>query len=165
MSPNKTLYVREEDQDAWHRAEAAAHAAHQSISQYVTNLIRRHAPETPASGSDLQKITVDVGDGRRMWTEGFTGRWLAWEEAPTGEWKRGIALTKGGQFAWYEAAPQACDGELTAYATLDDLEARVQEQDWPDGDPSQAAGQAEFRALVAEAADAIGQQHVIWRDI
>ncbi|MGH3277383.1 MAG: hypothetical protein ACRDNZ_24030 [Streptosporangiaceae bacterium] len=169
MSPNKTLYIREEDQDAWDRADAAAHATRQSLSQYVTGLIRRYAPEAPAAGEELQKITVEVGDTHRMWTEGFTGRWLAWREAPTGEWKRGIAVTKGGQFAWYEAVPEASDGDLSVYPSLDDLEAAVREQDWPDAEMTdnehQLAGLAEFRAMVVQAAEAIGQEHVFWRDI
>jgi hypothetical protein len=113
----------------------------------------------------MQKITVDVGDGHRMRTEGFTGRWLAWEEAATGEWKRGIALTKGGQFAWYDATPGAGKGQLVAYASLGELQAEVEEENWPDGDPSGAAGQEEFRALLGAAADALGGEHVIWRDI
>lgn len=165
MSPNKTLYIREEDQDAWSRADAAAHAAHQSLSQYLTGLIRRYAPAVPPTTRELQKITVDIGDGARMWTEGFTGRWLAWAEGPAGEWYQGIALTSGGQFAWYESAPGASEGRLVAYTSLDDLQTEVQEANWPDGDPSGAAGQEQFRALLAAAAEALGQDHVIWRDI
>lgn len=169
MSPNKTLYIREEDQDAWERADAAAHAARQSLSQYVTDLIRRHVPEIRAHGGDMEKITVEVAGGAGgMRTEGFTGRWLAWDEAPTGEWKQGIALTKGGQFAWYESVPVVNEGALFVYRSLDDLESDVQERTWPDAEDSaeaQLQGLASFRAMVAGAAEVVGQEHVTWRDI
>jgi len=165
MSPNKTLYIREEDQDAWERADAAAHAARQSLSQYVSDLIRRHAPEIPADDGEMRKITVEVGAGITH-TEGFTGRWLAWDE--TTDYRQGIALTKGGQLAWYEYIPMAGEGDLLVYPDLDSLESEVQEKNWPDGDGSEGpalTGLQNFREMVASAADALGQEHVIWRDI
>lgn len=165
MSPNKTLYIREDDEDAWQRADAAAHAARQSLSQYITGLIRRHAPEAPANG-ELTKITVEVGDGTDMWSEGFTGRWLAWDEG-TG-YRQGIALTQHGRFAWYDAVTAASRGELTVYASLDDLHDGVVEKAWPHGEDlteQQEAGMAAFRAMIGTAAAVLGQEHVIWRDI
>lgn len=168
MSPNKTLYIREEDQEAWERTDAAAHAAHQSLSQFLTGLIRRYLPEAPVADGDVEKITVKVGDGQRMWTEGFIGRWLARDESA--DYPKGVALTKRGQFAWHECVPGMNEGELIVYPSLDDLTAAVEAEHWPDAEQSasgesQLAGLPEFRALVAEAARSLGQEHVVWRDI
>jgi hypothetical protein len=166
VSPNKTLYIRDEDIPVWERAEATARRSGMSLSQLVTQaLVKAEPPQVEPGG--LEKIRVDVGDGGRMWAEGFTGRWLAWEEAT--EWRHGIAVTKGGQFAWYEAVPAASDGSLTVYPSLDDLYTGVQEQNWPDGEGSdnehQLQGLADFRAMVATAAEEVKQEYVIWRDI
>lgn len=156
MSPNKTLYIREEDRELWGRVGAAAHAGRQSLSQFMTDLIRRHVPAPPAG--DMERITVQVGDTERTWTEGFTGRWLA--RAESSKEKCGIALTKGGQFAWYEAIPGGKAGDLDVFPDLEALEAYVEEL-WS-GDP---ARRRSHRSLLAEAAEALGQPHVIWRDI
>jgi hypothetical protein len=97
------------------------------------------------------------------WAEGFTGRWLAWDE--TTDMTQGIAITKGGQFAWYECVPMASRGELNAYASLDDLMEAVTESYGDDLTERQEEGLAQVRAMVGEAAGALGQEHVIWRDI
>ena len=137
-----------------------------SFSQLVLQALKDTSPPDIKPG-DLEKITVDVGDGNRMWTEGFTGRWLAQDEGT--DWRHGIALTKGGQFAWYETVPVVSTGELTVYPSLGALEAGVQERNWPDAEATasehQLRGLAAFRALVAEAAEEAGQEHVLWRDI
>lgn len=68
MSPNRTLYIRDEDMDAWEHAEAASHAAHQSLSQYITNLLHLYAdaeqPDTEIRAGD--KVTLSNGDPQKV---------------------------------------------------------------------------------------------------
>jgi hypothetical protein len=52
MSPNKTLYTRDEDTPAWERAEQAAKAAGISTSQLVAAALRRYLPEA----KDIQVV-------------------------------------------------------------------------------------------------------------
>ena len=52
MSPNKTLYTRDEDAPAWERAERAAKAAGISTSQLVAAALRRYLPEV----KDIQVV-------------------------------------------------------------------------------------------------------------
>jgi hypothetical protein len=86
--PNKTLYIRDEDTDAWERAEAASHAAHQSLSQYVANLLRRYAPAGATDGEQPgteikagDKVTLRNGDPQKVGgVEGLCpmyGGWLS----------------------------------------------------------------------------------------
>jgi hypothetical protein len=50
VSPNKTLYMRDEDTPVWERAELAAETSRQSLSQLVTAALRHYLPTicTPA---------------------------------------------------------------------------------------------------------------------
>jgi hypothetical protein len=108
--------------------------------------------------SDKNKITVEIGE--RGITVGFEGRWLVEPDpdATTGTRTRmegydagayyGVALTKRGRIAAYVA--HCNDGsppELKDYDDLDDAAEIVPED------------------ILAEAAGAMGQERVVWRDI
>ena len=156
MSPNKTLYVRDEDEDVWQRAEAAAHTAHQSVSQYITGLIRRHVPAAPTDG-EFQRIIVDVGGGDAdpILPVGFMGRWLVEPEpdetrgGPDAGAYWGVALTKRGNIAVYVAhVNDGWPARLDDYSNLD-----------------AAAEHGVPEEILAKAAKELGQERVIWRDI
>jgi hypothetical protein len=165
MPSAKTLYVREEDVPIWERAEQAAAATRQSVSQLVAAALRRYLPSLSASEGMMEEISVKVGDrvtplhehpsspadyGR---TEVFTGKWLV----PPGEdqsrftrettgYHYAVALTKRGQIAVWRYHPQALREAVL------DVFASIQEVDLP-GDIHDKAGAA------------LGGQAITWRDI
>lgn len=47
MSPNKTLYVRDDDLPVWERAESYAKATRQSVSALVAAALSRYLPDEP----------------------------------------------------------------------------------------------------------------------
>ncbi len=166
MSPNKTLYVRDEDAPVWDRAERAAAAAGQSVSQLVATSLRTYLSALDAPADGMREIRVKVGervpplpdhpaspaDYRR--TEAFTGRWLVapGEEAcsrltlQTTGYCYAVALTRRGQIAVWRYHPQAL-----REAALE-VSASVQDADIP----------ADIRE---EALTALGGENLIWRDI
>ena len=93
MAPNKTLYIRDEDEPLWDRAELVAKRTRQSVSQLVTASLRSYLPTIHTPDDQMEDIRVRVGDRVQplhdvpsTWadystTEAFTGRWLV----PPGE--------------------------------------------------------------------------------
>jgi hypothetical protein len=153
VSPNKTLYIRDEDIPAWERAESAARRRGVSLSQLVVQALERAVPPPP---EDLtyEELRVYTGERYRR-AEAFTGFWLV-EPDPgeTGTSQKGydadaywgVALTKRGQIAVYTASSiWGFPGTLDVYASLDD--APLPED------------------IKANAAHELGQEHVIYRDI
>ena len=152
MSPNKTLYIRDEDMPVWERAEGTARRSGVSLSQLVMQALR--ATEPPQLQDDeLEEIQVTVGERNRA--EAFAGRWLVEpdaDETRTGEeghdagayW--GVALTKRGSIAVYTAhCNDRWPATLEVFGTLDAA-------DLPED-------------IKADAAAALGREHVIYRDI
>lgn len=125
MSPNKTLYIRDDDMSIWERAEVAAKQTRQSVSQLVTTALQHYLPTVHAPSGELEEITVEVGEPARAVT--FTGRWLV---APSSEATRGgddagaywgVALTKRGRIAVFMAhVNERWPAELTDHNSLDD---------------------------------------------
>lgn len=143
MSPNKTLYIREDDVPIWERAEQAAKTTSQSVSQLVTSALQHYLPSVQAPAGAMEPITVELGNGDRTWTEGFTGRWLFEQEGS--DFRRGIAQTKRGKFAAYSFVERNSTGYLTVHDSLDDI----------DFEPE----------ILAQAAAELGQERVVWRDL
>jgi|ERR1022692_1211374 hypothetical protein len=155
MSPNKTLYVRDDDAGVWERAERHAQASRQSVSALVAAALSRYLP--PEADQDgMEEICVEVGEPAL--TKAFTGRWLVSpdsDETRTGEegydagayW--GVALTRRGQIAvWMAHCNDGWPPGLNVYGTLDQAE-----QDRVPAD------------IIALAATELGQDHVIQLDI
>jgi hypothetical protein len=152
MSPNKTLYIRDEDLPIWERAEEIAREHGVSLSQHVTQALKRTAPPI-IDEEDLEEIRVTIGEHNRA--EAFAGRWLVEpdrDETRTGEegydagayW--GVALTKRGSIAVYTAhCNEGWPATLEVFGSLDATEL-------PED-------------IKADASAALGQEHVIWRDI
>jgi len=166
VSPNKTLYVRDEDAPVWDRAERAAAAAGQSVSQLVASSLRNYLLALDAPGDGMGEIRVKVGErvpplpdrpaspADYSRTEAFTGRWLV---APGGEacsrltlqttgYCYAVALTRRGQIAVWRYHPEAL-----REAALQ-VSASVQDADLP----------ADIRD---RAFAALGGANLIWRDI
>lgn len=153
MSPNKTLYIRDDQVSIWERAENAAAQARQPMSQLVVRLLRDHLTQVETANDE---ITVDMRDkDGREWAEAFRGRWLI---APDDDNRfgsdagacYGIAQTAKGKIAAYayhvnDRWPPA----LTVYSGLDELQ----------GDLHLA------EEAIAAAASAMGQRRVVRRDI
>jgi hypothetical protein len=166
MSPNRTLYTRDEDGPVWERAEEAAAAAGQSVSQLVAAALRYYLPTIHTPKEAMVDIRVKVGDrvsplhevrstpADYARTEAFTGRWLV---APGAEAQSrftrqttrdcyGVALTRRGQIAVYRYHPEALrPATLEAFASL--AEANL-------------PADIEEKALAA-----LGGERITWRDI
>lgn len=107
------------------------------------------------NGSGMERVTVDVGEPAV--TVGFSGRWLVCPDldgSRSGEegydagayW--GVALTQKGRIAVYLAH---CDNGFAA--SLNDYDSL-----------DEAAGDAPAD-IIAQAASALGEEYVLWRDI
>jgi len=57
MSPNKTLYVRDEDVSIWERAEKAAKAARQSVSTIAAAALRAYLPTIESTETATRQAT------------------------------------------------------------------------------------------------------------
>jgi hypothetical protein len=87
IMPNKTLYIRDEDIDAWERAEAASRKANQSLSHYITKLLRLHADEqveTEIRAGD--RVTLLNGAPQKTGVvEGLYPMYAGWLSSGTGD--------------------------------------------------------------------------------
>jgi hypothetical protein len=153
VSPNKTLYIRDEDMPIWEGAESAARLRGISLSQLVTQALARTAPPPP--GPDLfGEIRVETGIHYQR-IEAFHGYWLVEpdrDRTRTAEdgydagayW--GVALTRRGQIAVYTAhCNQGFPGTLAVFPNL-------AEAGLPDD-------------IRADAAAALGEEYVMRLDI
>ena len=102
-----------------------------------------------------QAVGIIVQVGKPAVDIGFSGRWLVEPDVdktragPDEAVFWGVALTRRGRIAVYRApANQGSPGSLSDYDTLDNATA----DDVPE-------------EIIASAKDALGKQHVIWRDI
>ena len=153
MSPNKTLYIRDEDQPVWERAEELARTRGVSPSQHVSQALKRTEPPV-IDEKDLEEIQVTIGERNRL--EAFAGRWLVEpdrDKTRTGEegydagayW--GVALTRRGSIAVYTAhCNEGWPAELEVFDSIDDAELLPED-------------------IKGDASAALGQEHVVWRDI
>jgi hypothetical protein len=166
MAPNKTLYIRDEDEPLWDRAELVAKRTRQSVSQLVTASLRSYLPMIHTPDDQMEDIRVRVGDRVQplhdvpsTWadystTEAFTGRWLVppGEEAQsrhtlqTTQYCYAVALTRRGQIAVYRYHP----GALRP-ATLEVFPA--------------VEGAGLPADIEEKASAALGKETVTWRDI
>jgi hypothetical protein len=153
MSPNKTLYIRDDDVPTWEAAEKSARQTAQPLSQLIVRLLRGHVGRQVAD----DEITVEMTDRNgREWTEVFRGRWLIEPDAdetrygPDAGTYYGIAETAKDQIAVYSRhVYDMWTPRLNIYADLDEAE-----------EVEQIAKEA-----IAIAAAAMGMRRVIHRDI
>lgn len=153
MSPNKTVYIRDDDVPTWESAEQAAKQAGQPLSRVIVRLLREHVEQLPAADDE---VIVDMRDKEgRDWEEAFRGRWLI-EPEDDNRFGRdvgdcyGIALTAKGKIAVYVYhVNDRWPPVLHVYASLDEAQAGL------DLDP----------VAIAMAAAAMGQRRTIRRDI
>jgi hypothetical protein len=155
VSPNKTLYVRDDDLSVWDRAETYAKETRQSVSALVASALDRYVPAEPDQ-EGMGEITVDVGEPPLA--KSFAGRWLLGpdsDETRTGldgydagaYW--GVALTRRGRIAVVTAhCNERWPADLKVYETLDAAE--------EDGVPAD---------ILALAGAELGQDRVIRLDI
>jgi len=178
VSPNKTLYMRDEDTPLWERAELAAETSRQSLSQLVTAALRHYLPTICTPGDAMEDIHVMVGDrvppshqvidgetGRLLHghppspadyprAEAFTGRWLV---PPGGEAQSRATLQTTGYCYGValtrrrQIAVYRYHPEALRPATLEAFPS-LEEADLP-------------ADVEEKAATALGQQRITWRDI
>ena len=161
MSPNKTLYIREDDMPTWEQAEGAAKRTSQSVSQLVTTALRRYLPTISGSAAALAQITVEIGEheGKTILggaTVGFTGRWLVEPDPDSTRGGQdagaywGVALTQRNRIAVYNA--HVNNRWPAGLRDFEDLDEAVASGDLPEN-------------IAAAAAAELGQERIIWRDI
>jgi hypothetical protein len=153
MSPNKTLYVREDDLPLWEHAERYATEQNRSVSAVVTDALKTFLPPDVRAG-EMSEIRVQTGE-QPIVTQAFTGRWLV---APDAKGTRtvldgyeadaywGIALTRKGKIAVYSG--YVGDEGANRLDVYDDLDAAEHQGGTP-GD------------LISMAATALGQDRVV----
>ena len=136
--PNKTIYIREADEELWEEAEKMAGG---SVSGLIADALRRYVEEEKLKEeTGMENIEVELaGHGGLGWEETlydaqFVGRWLLDpdpDETRTGEpgydagAYYGVALTQRGNIAVYVC--HVNDGfapQLETYDSLDEAEKR-----------------------------------------
>ncbi|WP_449240889.1 hypothetical protein [Desulfoscipio gibsoniae] len=123
--PNKTVYIREGDQELWDKAESIAGG---SLSGLLTKLLKEYVPsreEKPLKGDDgMERIVLEIGMGPETRRKvAFTGKWLASD---------GISRYGGRHTAYYTPKGNIVvhsDYDTTGddYHVYDDIEAMSQE--------------------------------------
>lgn len=156
MSPNRTLYVRDDDLPLWERAESYAAEQNRSVSAVVAEALKSFLPAQIKAG-DMSEIRVETGE-EPVVTRAFIGRWLV-EPDPDrtrtevdgydAEFYWGIALTRRGKIAAYSAHYNGVHpAKLEVYDDFDEAESDFVPPD-----------------LVSMAATALGQERVLRMDI
>jgi hypothetical protein len=123
--PNKTLYIREEDQETWAKAETLIPQG-SSLSKLITgqleNFIAEHERSAEMSNEPFERIEVDT----EPYATAFEGRWIlppdddnrtAAEEYEAGG-AFGVARTKKGKIAVYTYHINRGQGRLSVYPTF-----------------------------------------------
>lgn len=106
--PNKTVYVRQGDEEVWEKAEKLAGG---SVSSLISEALRRYVEEAEQKEQGMEAIEVEFwGPEEVPYRAEFVGRWLLWPdeaETRTGEPGYdagafyGVALTQRGNIAVY----------------------------------------------------------------
>jgi hypothetical protein len=68
----RNIYVRDEDEDVWERAEKLAGGA--PMSRLITEALRAYV--SGREGTPMQRLTVETISGGEELTKAFIGRWL-----------------------------------------------------------------------------------------
>jgi hypothetical protein len=68
----RNIYVRDEDEDVWERAEQLAGEA--PMSRVITEALRAYV--SGREGAPMQRLTIDTMSAGERLTKAFIGRWL-----------------------------------------------------------------------------------------
>jgi hypothetical protein len=68
----RNIYVRDEDEDVWERAEKLA--GEEPMSRLITEALRAYV--SGREGTPMQRLTVETISGGEELTKAFIGRWL-----------------------------------------------------------------------------------------
>jgi len=108
MSPKRTIYVREADQELWDRAETLAGHERDSLSGAISEALRAWVQRKEADRQGLERIEVVVSHGQFKRVQAFVGRWLIdpaadvqSKVAGAGSAVYGVAETQRGRLAIY----------------------------------------------------------------
>lgn len=117
----KNLYIKGEDIAIWERAEQLAG---ESLSQLISDQLRRYVGEREAQAEGFERIVVEAkgtyanrsGLVRKV---AFYGRWLTNEwSSPQDSAKYRAALTKGGKIAVHRVPGHYGEPQLKLYTSL-----------------------------------------------
>ena len=132
VSPRRNLYVSDEDQSVWTRAEQLAQP--QSLSALVTSLLRRYIEQRQAA---TDRIVVEIDDSNQAGTtrKAFRGRMLVRNfrsdetQIMQGTLYFAAQGAKGGLALWDS---DTLDGPTAALQTYDSFE-EAEAEDWDTG--------------------------------
>jgi alkanesulfonate monooxygenase SsuD/methylene tetrahydromethanopterin reductase-like flavin-dependent oxidoreductase (luciferase family) len=68
----RNVYIRDEDEDVWERAEKLAGGA--PMSRVITETLRAYV--SSREGNPMQRLTIGTMNGGQEITKAFIGRWL-----------------------------------------------------------------------------------------
>jgi hypothetical protein len=101
----RNVYIRDEDEDVWERAEKLAGEA--PMSRVITEALRAYV--SGREGSPMQRLTLETLNGGEALTKAFIGRWLidpteAYRSEHEGDADLGTQVHAGTTFAVAETA-------------------------------------------------------------
>jgi hypothetical protein len=153
----KTIYVRDEDEEVWKKAEQLAEQlAGSSLSRLIVDALRREVVRLEAVKEvkdGFERILIEYRNEPHgpLKKVAFNGKWLAREEQYDTE---GIALTEKGQFFHYSRDFQTELGQYRIFQSFNDLAVYANDEE-----------NQVNTDLIAEAAEAIGEDYVEFLDI
>jgi hypothetical protein len=148
--PRKSLYVSEEDESVWERAESLADV---SLSKLVADLLRKEVSKMEAYstlGKQFREITIELNSyGHPSEKKMFIGKWIAdYNDPDSFHWDK-VALTRKNQILVHHG-----DNTGTFYTLYKDLDELLRDEH-----------QIVIHANKVEAAKALGGEFIEFLDI
>lgn len=150
--PNKTLYIRDNDDVVWKKAETlVTNSGLSSLSSLVTDALRREVERIEAINevvNDAKKIIIEIDDGGGVKKKAFHGNWVVRNY----EGYKGlisVAVTKNQSYLVYYDSQSDCDDSYEVFEFFSDF---IDSEGVPE----------ELKSIVA---DKVGEDYVEYLDI
>jgi hypothetical protein len=116
----RNVYVREDDEDVWERAEKLAGEA--PMSRIITDALRAYV--SGREGAPMQRLTIETMHGGEVLAKAFIGRWLIGpDEAYRSEHEGDIRLETKVRAGTTFAIGETAKGNIVVYVDADRAEA------------------------------------------
>lgn len=122
----RNVYIRDEDEDVWARAEKLAGEA--PMSRIITDALRAFV--SGREGTPMQRLAITTVNGGEAITKAFIGRWLIDpDEAYRSEHERDISLETQVRRGTTFAVAETAKGNLVVYVDADRPDAEFEVHD------------------------------------
>ncbi len=119
----RNVYVRDEDEDVWERAEKLAGEA--PMSRIITDALRAYV--SGREGAPMQRLAIETMNGGEVLTKAFIGRWLiSPDEAYRSEHEGDIRLETQVRAGTTFAVGETAKGNIVVYIDADRPEAEFE---------------------------------------